>query len=421
MSFQNSHKEEYDKSEGKNKEQQKPSSFFGKIPTTVNKKKALLKMLVGCNLPLSLVEKEDFKEFVELLDKDFGQKIPARRTVSRSLLDNLKAVEEELKEILEHTDDIATSLDLWSSKALESYMGVLVHYITEDWEYKSRVIDFLRCKGRHTGLAILEAYRHVLQFYNIESKEWKSITDSASNMIKAFEIKFEMSLSENKPVSDDEEDSEDDDDKGEDIQEKASCNDINELECEDLNLDELFECEESNRDPCGCHNIQLVVGDGFKAAAQGPVHTSVAKCGKLVCYVRKSLRAAELLKEETGLVLIKKNDTRWNSEVKMIRRVRKVYSPHVESILDKMGQSALKLRPTQLKILEELVDLLEPFEHATDQLQQDKGAGMAQVIPNINVLKLHLDSFETVHLTAMVNAMKVSIHSFLRSLSNVDL
>ena len=66
-----------------------------------------------------------------------------------------------------------------------------------------------------------------------------------------------------------------------------------------------------------------------------------------------------------GKTLIAKNETRWNSQQKMIHRVVEV---DVDKVVEKLE---LSLTSYEKAVLRELVEVLELFEEATDILQGD--------------------------------------------------
>jgi len=68
---------------------------------------------------------------------------------------------------------------------------------------------------------------------------------------------------------------------------------------------------------------------------------------------------AEVLFRKT---LVSRNETRWNSQVKMVRRLLEVDLSEVES-------EGMLLSGHEKAILKEMVEVLEPFEEATDILQ----------------------------------------------------
>lgn len=76
-----------------------------------------------------------------------------------------------------------------------------------------------------------------------------------------------------------------------------------------------------------------------------------------------------------GKTLVSKNETRWNSQLKMIRRLLEI---DVEKVVDRKEFS---LNSYEKAVLRELVEVLEPFEEATDMLQGEKYNSISFVIP----------------------------------------
>lgn len=110
---------------------------------------ALMKLLVGKVLPLSLVDNPLFKEFVNLLDPRY--KIPSRSTVNRELTKKHKEIKEVVKAEVQGCNDIAITHDGWTSCSTESYSCVTAHYITVDWELVSAVLQTRKVEGSHTA------------------------------------------------------------------------------------------------------------------------------------------------------------------------------------------------------------------------------------------------------------------------------
>ena len=67
-------------------------------------------------------------------------------------------------------------------------------------------------KGHHTGESIRLVYENVLKYYGIEEKIFKAVTDNGSNMVKAFNVTFEVLNDVDDIQSHDDEDEEDPDD-----------------------------------------------------------------------------------------------------------------------------------------------------------------------------------------------------------------
>ena len=109
------------------------------------------------------------------------------------------------------------------------------------------------------------------------------------------------------------------------------------------------------------HTLQLVVKEGLQHAGQ--LKQIIAKVARLVSHVRKSMTTSEIL--EGYLKLQMANQTRWNSQLKMLHSV--ILVP--EDVLKKIYIHP-KLSLNKLKLIRELYGILQPFEEITDRFRE---------------------------------------------------
>lgn len=130
----------------------------------------------------------------------------------------------------------------------------------------------------------------------------------------------------------------------------------------------------ADRISCFAHTLQLSVKDGIDSSKQ--VTTTLAKVSKLVHHIKKSTNAIEKLelKNEKGVVL--KNDTRWNSQLKMVRRILEL------DLEDVIERRELQVSLRERAILQNFVSIFEQFEIATDFLQGEHYRSMSMAIPS---------------------------------------
>ena len=95
--------------------------------------------------------------------------------------------------------------------------------------------------------------------------------------------------------------------------------------------------------------------------------------------MRKSIASSEILESEKHLKAA--NVTRWNSQLKMICSTLRVPEEKLQSL------NTHKLTAYDRKILEDLVEILTPFETATQCIQGDKVITSSMVVPCVRVLK----------------------------------
>ena len=119
-------------------------------------------------------------------------------------------------------------------------------------------------------------------------------------------------------------------------------------------------------------------------------HT-ISKASRLVSSVRKSTINTEAILQATGKRLLAMNATRWNSQLKMLRRLDEVLQTD-PNIQDRLSTTT-KLTAHDIRILRELLQVLLPFEDATDVMQgENTTAGF--VLPSVVGIRSRLAELE---------------------------
>jgi hypothetical protein len=153
---------------------------------------------------------------------------------------------------------------------------------------------------------------------------------------------------------------------------------------------------------CFAYTLQLVVKDGLKETGSS-LKTVISKAGNIVKLVRKSVNASDILENEKNLQ--SENETRWNSQIIIIRSILSV----PEEKLAKTGAST-QLSPYERKLLKELCYILKPFEDATLMVQKYKSVYANLVIPICMDLKHQLNELSVItYNNKMVKTLKLSL------------
>ncbi len=140
----------------------------------------------------------------------------------------------------------------------------------------------------------------------------------------------------------------------------------------------------AEQDTCFAYTLQLVIKDGLRQA--GPITKVLGKASNIVSHVRRSIHASEILEGEKKLQAA--NATRWNSQLIMIRSL-------LRALQDKLQQLGCpQLSKYEYNMLEELVDILTPFENATHLLQGDKVVTSSLVVPCVRGLTTQLNQLQ---------------------------
>ena len=216
-------------------------------------------------------------------------------------------------------------------------------------------------------------YDEVVSDFDVREKVKHIITDIASNIKKAFLTLpgYEINASDSKD------------------EESEECDSIS------IEQDELtFE-----HHACFAHTLQLVVKD--RMAKAGQISTVIKKCSNLVSFVHRSTIAADVLRGKTRLQA--DNVTRWNSQLKMIKSVLSFSEGDLAQV-----QNAPKLTSHERNLLQDIVEILTPFEEATYFVQVSCVPSAGYVLPCIRGLNHHMQSMVSKYHSAFVLGLKQS-------------
>ena len=135
--------------------------------------------------PLSIVEDEGFRKFVQDLDPRY--QLPTRKTLRDNLIPDIFQKEtDSLKKELATAKSVALTTDLWTSQANQSFMAITCHFwCSVRASLQTRILDCARFEGHHTSAAIQEEIERVCGEYQINGKVSTITADGAANVKKA--------------------------------------------------------------------------------------------------------------------------------------------------------------------------------------------------------------------------------------------
>ena len=269
--------------------------------------------------PISIVEGPGFKFFAHSLNPLY--KMPCRKTVGKYLE---KIYEEEKADLIETLSGhpVALTSDLWTSNALEGYIGLTGHFISKNWELYAKVLATRHVRNRHTGENIAHEIKNLIKEFKIDLCAGL-VTDNAANMSVA---------------------------------------------ADKLGLRHVG---------CFAHTLQLAIEDGLKVPQ---IAKTLTVSRQLVSHFNHSLLATNaLLNKQTStpkLKLVQDIQTRWNSSFYMLQRLLKLRVPIYTVIFDeaitKVGDRArLDIKDSYWKIIEDVIPILEPLADITEVLGKE--------------------------------------------------
>ena len=148
----------------------------------------LVKLIVRSDLPFSIVDDDNFQDFVNYLKRVNGKSrgdLMSRRTIMRRVDEMFVQKSQEVKDMLNSFNSkYSITCDIWTSKNQLSFFGFTIHFINDDWQMKDELLAFKFLEGEHDGKSLSEAFVKVLEDFGIADRLLAVTADNASNNSK---------------------------------------------------------------------------------------------------------------------------------------------------------------------------------------------------------------------------------------------
>ena len=147
---------------------------------------------------------------------------------------------------------------------------------------------------------------------------------------------------------------------------------------------------QSIRMSCFVHTLQLAIRDAL--ANVSLVSKIMDKCLTLSNFTHQSSKIADWL-NQIGRNIQKPTVTRWNSDYILLKSILSIPQEQLESICNLIEYS-IQFSIHDLLIMNEIIDILEPFYQISVKCQAEKAVTISLVVPSIVHLICHLRSIK---------------------------
>nr|XP_054591712.1 E3 SUMO-protein ligase ZBED1-like [Nothobranchius furzeri] len=283
-------------------------------------------------MPFRIVERPGFLRMMKVAVPHY--KVPTRNYFSKTEIPKMyNAVKADVKKSLAQGEFFAATTDFWTSERGGGlpYISFTVHYLTPDWQLESHCLETQFFPEVHSAQNIAEFFENMLEEWEINKTDLVSITtDNAANMTKAFE------------------------------------------EFPDVWLG------------CFGHNLNLAISKALKIQR---VETAVRTCRHLVQGFSRSWKRKRGLREKQAaltlppLALIHDVVTRWGSTYKMLERFISQQQAVCATLAAERGAWHLMPKDTDIIVMEQVCQLLEPLSKFTDALCSETRVTLSAIKP----------------------------------------
>ncbi|CAM4533447.1 unnamed protein product [Leuciscus chuanchicus] len=283
--------------------------------------------------------------------------VPSRKYFADVALPHLyNTTREKIRSELEEMQFYSATTDLWSSRTMQPYLSLTVHYINTSWTLRSICLQTAYFPDNHTGDIIAHGLKDALSSWGLSEERLVCMTtDSGTNIIKALKDNNWPSLQ------------------------------------------------------CFGHRLHNAIENGVKDPR---IDQAIGVCKKAVSafsYSWKKRRDMTEVQAELGLpqhLLISESPTRWGSRQKMIER----FLEQEKAITRVLGadKKTRHLVPTwqDLEVLEATNKAVKPLQDFTDALSGESYVSVSYIKPVLHLFKtsLLLPEEEDLELTKTIKA-----------------
>lgn len=377
-----------------------------------------------------------------LLEAVCGRKVimPSRRRFMKELQSKFDAMKSTLKDTLKQQEFLCVTCDVWSSKG-QSYLGVTVHFINQDFKRESYLLAFKRLHSKQTYLYLAQVLDEIFKDYGIDiDKITNIVTDGGAafcKMFKEFGSPTETII-ENTDHDDNETTTSSEGQQAVDVG-SAAMNENDSLdtvsEFMQTETGELFQTEilefavEENSQPddyfggsassaeepriklppqrrCFSHLLNLASQDFDKelpAAADRAFKQTYNKLNALWRTTNRSSYAKSICEKELGCVLKTPCETRWNSRFDSIKKIfdievgeRNKINSLVRRLKSELAASShlSLLDQNDISVMENYIKVMQPIACALDTLQGEYNCSQGFILPVLFSMKHRVEMTE---------------------------
>lgn len=150
----------------------------------------LLQLFTQHQLPFQLVDQPAFRKLLTYCQPLLSDCVPRRDTLRRWIMSAynhaLSAVEAELARARTR---INLSFDLWTSPGRKlALLGVVAHYLDNDFKPRAILLSLPSIKGRHTAVNVASNLSAIIKHFQLQQSFGHAITDNASENTPCMDI-----------------------------------------------------------------------------------------------------------------------------------------------------------------------------------------------------------------------------------------
>lgn len=312
--------------------------------------------------PIDTVNDPGFRKMIREFEPRYD--IPDRKTFRNNYIPVMYEREKQrIGTLVTNASSFSITTDLWSSRTMQSYTGLTIHFIDEDFNLHSYLLDTKEFTDSHTGENMAEELATILEDWKLlQTNLVCATTDNGSNILKAVDVLGWQHMA------------------------------------------------------CFSHTLQLSVEAAMKLPA---VTRAIGRCKRLVTHFHHSVNSTKVFREKQAsldhpkLCLVQDVSTRWNSSYYMIDRILTQQQPLCATLLE-VKRGDLMPSDSEFTVMETYVKVMKPLVEITEIMGAQKWVTISAVRPLLHKL-LNVSFVSSVGDSVVERSMKQAMKQNLSS------
>ncbi|XP_048084483.1 zinc finger BED domain-containing protein DAYSLEEPER-like [Alosa alosa] len=355
---------------------QSPNKWNSNDPSQILGNQALVNLIAGEQLPVSIVQSPFFLSFIQEIQPCYN--VPDGEYFANTLLDQqTRFLQDKLKTLANTAQSVCLTVDVWNAMEF-TYMTITGHLVI-NYTLKSVLLSCKRTCGQQLRVSTTKEIDNVLTQYNVSRETIILLSESPAqgviNLPGFQQTERDGNITRGILKMEDDEDS------------------AHETEDGELTPGSMTAPLNIQPGPSFAQALQLVVRDSLPASSQATTNALAKVYSKAAQGHNRNIQQA----------------SDWTSQLKEVRHSlgqsgdRQTQHANVNSFI---------VSPFERTLLEDFLHTLQPFEEITDRLRRERVVPASLVIPSIQGIRKHLRS-PTEQNHKLVVALEVALEKWL--------
>ncbi|KAJ6647768.1 putative AC transposase, partial [Pseudolycoriella hygida] len=138
-------------------------------------REALVDWIILSDQPFCECGVQSFSKMVDSLNPEAItiSKETVKRDIIKKFAKQVELIKLRLKKV---SSKLSFTLDAWTSKNVLPFLAIRTHWINDNWEYETVLLDFSFIKGKHSGLNISKIFLQCLSRFDIPLSQVLGVT-----------------------------------------------------------------------------------------------------------------------------------------------------------------------------------------------------------------------------------------------------